>query len=105
MADMVLSMAQDSLGAMREEDKALAEAALIKEKTIDEMKRQFRRSNRDRYVAFKRGESQTEEKLWGQVISNDIISNLEGIGDNVVNVLEAFELAVERFGPLAEREK
>ncbi len=98
MSDMVLSMAERSLRALKEENKGLAEAALEEEAKIDELKRTLRKRNRDRYVAFKRGESQTEERLWGQVISNDIISNMEKIADNAVNVLEAFELATDYPG-------
>jgi len=101
MADMVLGMAEHSLLGLKEENKRLAKTALDEEAKIDEMKRTLRKRNRDRYVAFKRGESQTEEKLWGQVISNDIISNMEKIADNVVNVLEAFELATENPGPVS----
>ncbi len=98
MSDMVLRMADQSLRALKQENRRLAEAALEEEAKIDELKRTLRKRNRDRYVAFKRGESQTEERLWGQVISNDIISNMEKIADNAVNVLEAFELATEYPG-------
>jgi phosphate:Na+ symporter len=104
MSDLVMSMAQDSLRALKEENLLLAKAALDKEARINEMKAMLRKRNRDRYVAFKRGESQTEEKLWGQVISNDIISNMEKIADNAVNVLEAFELSPKHSGSVPGRE-
>ena len=104
MSDLVMSMAQDSLHALKEENLLLAKAALDKEARINEMKATLRKRNRDRYVAFKRGESQTEEKLWGQVISNDIISNMEKIADNAVNVLEAFELSPKHSGSVPGRE-
>ncbi|MBN2209752.1 MAG: Na/Pi cotransporter family protein [Candidatus Coatesbacteria bacterium] len=97
-------MAIKAFGALSDEDEVLARAVLKRENRIDEMKRVLRRRNRDRYVAFKRGQSETEEKLWGQVISNDIISNLEGIGDSIVNVLEAFELAIEEVQPFMDKE-
>lgn len=95
MTDTVLAMAADSLNALKLESKQLTVAAIEKEIKIDKMKRLLRKRNRDRYVAFKRGESKTEEKLWGQVISNDIISNMEKIADHIVNVLEAFGLVDE----------
>lgn len=105
MLDMVLSMAEQSLLSLRQDNRRLAKAALDEEVKIDEMKRSLRKRNRDRYVAFKRGESQTEEKLWGQVISNDIISNMEKIADNAVNVLEAFELATGDSGTASEERR
>ncbi|MCD6328555.1 Na/Pi cotransporter family protein [bacterium] len=95
MSDLVLSMTGESLLALREGSRPHANAALKKEEKIDEMKHSFRKRNRDRYVAFRRGESKIEEKLWGQVISNDIVSNMEKTADNIVNVLEAFELTDE----------
>ncbi|HUT04902.1 MAG TPA: Na/Pi cotransporter family protein [bacterium] len=95
MTDTVLAMGQDSLNALELESRQLTVAAIEKEDKIDEMKRVLRKRNRDRYVAFRRGENETEEKLWGQVISNDIISNMEKIADHVVNVLEAFDLVDE----------
>ncbi|MBN2208481.1 MAG: Na/Pi cotransporter family protein [Candidatus Coatesbacteria bacterium] len=103
MGDMVLAMTEDTLSALKADSRSLARAALEKEAKIDEMKATLRKRNRDRYVAFKRGESQTEEKLWGQVISNDIISNMEKIADNAVNVLEAFELSTKHAGSVPGR--
>ncbi|MBN1592085.1 MAG: Na/Pi cotransporter family protein, partial [Candidatus Coatesbacteria bacterium] len=95
MVTLVASMVDDSIRALEHESRRTAMSAIEKEARIDEMKRKFRKRNRDRYVAYKRGESTTEEKLWGQVISNDVISNMEKIADNAENVLEAYKLAAE----------
>lgn len=104
MAQAVLRMVGNALEALRATDAKLAESVLAEESRIDELKRQLRRRNRDRYVAFKRGQTQVQERLWGQMISNDIISNLERVADEVVNILESFGLAREDIEPFTAQE-